>query len=125
MSVLPFPGPGSFIPTPVLSAIGAVPGTAAGEIRTPHRDENSVPQLTVYSAPASDACAPRLPLRTWPVWLTRAQCLIEPPSVRASSFDGVIEPFAIFFAVTAPLRSCLLPTLPAGRLKAAYDVPPS
>jgi hypothetical protein len=32
---------------------------------------------------------------------------------------GVIDPLAIFVEVTAPLRSCLVPTLPAGSLKAA------
>ena len=34
-------------------------------------------------------------------------------------FAGVIAPFAIFFEVTAPFRSCFVPTLPAGRLNAA------
>jgi len=34
-------------PTPVLSAIGAIPGTAAGVTIAAHRYENRAPQLTV------------------------------------------------------------------------------
>ena len=44
---------------------------------------------------------------------------------RPSNFAGVTEAFASFLFVTAPLRNSRVPTLPAGRLKAAYDVPPS
>ena len=38
---------------------------------------------------------------------------------RPSNFAGVTDAFASFLFVTAPLRSCLVPTLPAGRLSAA------
>jgi len=63
----------------MLSAIGAIPGTAAGVTITAQREENSVPQFRVYWKPASLARAPRLPPRIWPVWLTRAQWRIDPP----------------------------------------------
>ena len=38
-----------------------------------------------------------------------------------SSIDspGVIAPFAIFFGITAPFRSCLVPTLPRGEVDRA------
>src|SRR5207237_3976486 len=38
---------------------------------------------------------------------------------------GVTEAFASFLFVTAPLCNSRVPMLPAGRLSAAYDVPPS
>src|SRR5450755_3831825 len=107
------------MPTPVLSASGAMPGTAAEVTNGAQREEKSVPHVTVYCAPATKARAPRLPLRTWPNWFTWAQYRTEPPSERPSSLIAVIDPFAIFFVVIAPFLTCWVPTLFEGRLNAA------
>ena len=56
---------------------------------------------------------------TVPLGLIRAHIAIEPLMSLESSFRGVIDPFASFLFVTALLRSCLVPTLLAGRLMAA------
>ena len=61
---------------------------------------------------------------TCPSALICAQSAICPAIDLGSRLAAVTAPFASLRLVTAPLRSCLVPTLPAGRLSAAYDVPP-
>jgi hypothetical protein len=68
---------------------------------------------------------PRLPPITLPSVSMNAQWRTEPPIARLSSLAGVIERFAILRLVTAPLRSWRVPTLPAGRLNAAYEARPA
>jgi hypothetical protein len=45
-------------------------------------------------------------------------------SLRGLIFAAVTAPFWSFFVATAPLRSCEVPTLLFGTLRAAYPVPP-
>ncbi len=56
---------------------------------------------------------------TFPSALTLAHMRIEPPMPWAANFAGLTDPFASLVAVTAPLRSCRVPTLLSGRLMPA------
>src|SRR5438270_104416 len=61
-----------------------------------------------------------------PLAFTCAQWRTEPAIVLWSSLTGVTEAFESFFVVTAPLRSCRVPTVPGpSPPAAAYPVPPS
>ena len=48
-----------------------------------------------------------------------------PVSELGATFDAVTAPRRSLDVVTAPLFSCLVPTLFFGRLRAAYALPPS
>jgi hypothetical protein len=73
--------------------------------------------------PAPDAqlvvVAGTLEASTCPDWSTRAQNATYPAIDRPSNVAGVTDPFPSFLPVTAPFRSCLVPTLFRGMLMAA------
>jgi hypothetical protein len=64
-------------------------------------------------------CAGSLELTTCPSWAIRAQNTTDPATERRLSFAAVMDPLAIFFPVTAPLRSWGVPMLFLGMLIAA------